>query len=277
MRILRLFSVFAATVSLCSCAFNQPAPLADYVIENVNVVPMNAETVLLNQAVAVKDGKISAIVRQSYANKIHAQQRIDGDGRYLLPGLADTHVHVRWFPQAMFNLFLANGVTTAFNMRDRDGEGKFDHLQLRSDVASGSMVGPRYLVSGPQLHAEEVPDAEAAKAQVANHILKKYDFLKVHGDLAPLPYQTLLQGAKSHRLKITGHARHMRPLSESLKLDSVEHMEEFLYVAPDSWFAEAARKDFLSAHRANVVKLKDPSYRARIARDVAKSGTVVKP
>ena len=40
-----------------------PAPIeADFVFENVNVVPMDRETVLADRAVAVRDGVIVAIV-----------------------------------------------------------------------------------------------------------------------------------------------------------------------------------------------------------------------
>jgi hypothetical protein len=54
-------------------------------------------------------------------------------------------------PKAMFNLFLANGVTTVFNMRLADGGDRVDHIQIRNDIAVGKTTGPRYLVSGPQL------------------------------------------------------------------------------------------------------------------------------
>jgi predicted amidohydrolase YtcJ len=119
---------------LAGCSTPPAAPLAaDHLFEHVNVVPMDRELVLEQRAVAVRDGRIIAVVDQSDAARVNARERINGGGRYMLPGLADMHVHLRTDPQTTFNLFLANGVTTARNVNDTDGG--FDHVQLRSDVA----------------------------------------------------------------------------------------------------------------------------------------------
>ncbi|HEY8939875.1 MAG TPA: hypothetical protein VIM59_06800 [Cellvibrio sp.] len=79
-------------------------------MEHVHVIPMITQDVLPDRAIVIDDGKIIKIIKQADAGKINATIRINGEGRYLMPGLADMHVHVRWNPQAMFNLFLANGV-----------------------------------------------------------------------------------------------------------------------------------------------------------------------
>src|SRR5690606_19607389 len=141
-------------------------------------------------------------------------------------------VHVRWEPQAMFNLFLANGVTTVFNMGLSDGGGEIDHVALRSGIAAGAMVGPRYLISGPQLHAEHLPDLAAVESMLDRHVERQFDVVKIHGNLAPTIYDALIDGARARGLRITGHAQHLMPLSESLRMDGFEHMEEFLYVSP---------------------------------------------
>src|SRR6187551_656225 len=133
---------------LVGCTFKEPLT-ADYIVEHVQVITMNNTDVLHNRAVVINDGKIIKIIKQSEANKVNAIQRINGEGHYLMPGLADMHVHVRWDPQKMFNLFLANGVTTVANMWLKDGG--FDHLELREKINSGALLGPRYLLSGNHL------------------------------------------------------------------------------------------------------------------------------
>lgn len=253
---------------------------ADYVFENVNVVPMNQETALTQQAVAVRDGKIVAIVDQSHSATVSADQRIDGAGRYLMPGLADMHVHVRWNPQAMFNEFLANGITTVVNMRLDDGEGTIDHIALRENVAAGRMIGPRYLVSGPQLHAEQLANLDQVKAVLDRHVEQKFDVLKVHGDLRADIYDPLIRGARERHLRVTGHGQHLLPLAESLRMDSIEHIEEFLYMSRDPEFGKAAAgslENFLRAYSANLEHLADPQHRQTIVRDVAESGIYLAP
>lgn len=59
--------------------------------------------------------------------------RIDGRGRYLLPGLEDAHVHL--FDESSipdFAMYLASGVTTIRNM-----QGAPLHLRLRDEIARG--------------------------------------------------------------------------------------------------------------------------------------------
>lgn len=216
-------------LGVSGCAHSGPRLEADYVFENVNIVPMNEETVLPNRAVAVRDGIIIAIVDEDEAKDILADNRVDGQGYYLMPGLADMHVHLRMDPQAFFNLQLANGVTTVHNMGNADGggsgSGALDHIALRADVAAGRIDGPRYLISGPQLHAEQLPDIAAVEAVLDDHIARGFDTMKVHGDLAPDIYDALVEGARARGIRVTGHAQHMMPLAQTLRMDAVEHME----------------------------------------------------
>src|SRR5262245_22951212 len=61
---------------------------------NVNVAPMDRELVIADQTVVVKDGKI---VEMGAADKVKAPAgalRVDGRGKYLMPGLADLHIHL---------------------------------------------------------------------------------------------------------------------------------------------------------------------------------------
>ena len=266
------------------CAHGGPRLEADYVFENVNIVPMNEEIVLPDRAVAVKDGIIIGIVDEEEAQEILTEHRVDGQGYYLLPGFADMHVHLRMNPQAFFDLQLANGVTTVHNMGNADGggagRGAVDHVALRADVAAGRIDGPRYLISGPQLEAEQLPGLAAVTAVLDEHIARGFDTMKVHGDLAPDVYDALIKGARARGIRVTGHAQHMMPLAQTLRMDALEHMEEFLYMSRDEVFGEAAVgnvDNYLDAYRANIARLADPGYRQSIVQDVAASGIYMDP
>lgn len=63
----------------------------DLLIKNVHIA--NDDAVLFG-SVAVENGKIAAIV--SNADGIEAGTVIDGQGKYLLPGGVDAHVHIRY-------------------------------------------------------------------------------------------------------------------------------------------------------------------------------------
>ncbi|WP_018997024.1 amidohydrolase family protein [Hirschia maritima] len=276
---LRLIGTTLLSVILIGCVTHNPPPVeADYIFENVNIIPMDVEVVNPNQAVAVRNGQIVAIVDQAQSSHIRASIHVDGNGRYLMPGLADMHVHIRWDPAKMFKLYLANGVTTVFNMSLSDGSGQYDHVALREKVQNGDMLGPRYLISGPQLHKEEVPDLAAVTSILEQHEEHKYDLIKVHGDLSSEVFDALVSGARKRNLRIGGHSQHKRPINDSLQLDILEHVEELLYVAPDDTFVEANDlESFLKAYRANVEKLANSEYRTSIAKTFAESGTFIDP
>ena len=279
----RIFRISALIlITSIGCTPPHASIEADYVFENVNVIPMSEEVVLANKAVAVRNGKIVAILDQASADNIEASIRVDAAGKYLMPGLTDMHIHMRMDPQAAFNLFLANGVTTVFNMGlgDRNGDIAIDHLMLRDDVASGRMDGPRYLVSGPQLHAEELPTLAEVEPMLDHHVERGYDVIKVHGPLDNDVYDSLISGARARDLLVTGHTQHLRPLSDSLQVDVIEHMEEFLYVSRNPAHGEAAAgslENYLKAYFPHAERMSDPAYRAPVVREVAESGVYVDP
>ena len=265
-------------VFLSSCATEKNNELkADYIVENVNIITMEKPVAMNNMALAIYKDKIVSIVDQSNAHRIKAANRIDGNGRYLMPGLADMHVHVRWNPQVMFNLFIAHGVTTVANMRLLDGDGKIDHLKLRDQVSTNEITGPRYLASGVFLGDNFPATIGEVESILDDHRKNRIDFVKIHGDLNSDIYNAVIAGAKQRGLKVRGHAQHNRPLKSSLSLDSLEHMEELLYVSHDAPFATDNRDDFLSAYRANTERLFDTRYREKVVNDIAASRIYVDP
>jgi len=263
---------------IIACSAQTQRIEADIVFENVNVVPMNEERISPHQMVAVRDGQIIAILDQAESDTIDADRRIEGNGRYLMPGLADMHIHMRMQPQALFNLALANGVTTIANMRLADGDGKVDHLQLRSDIASGVMTGPRYLVSGPMLTPDNLPSVDDIAPMLDQHVEARYDVVKIHADLDFDIYDALIKGARERGLRVTGHGQHQMPLAQTLRMDSIEHAEEFLYTSHEGFGDIAADFfEFMPTYFDHLERLNDPEYRAPIIRDVAASGTFIDP
>lgn len=120
-------------------------------ITDVNVVPMTGETVLRGRTVLIRDGRIESITEAGRARIPAGARRIDGRGRYLIPGLADMHTHLyadgtlpREVAPAELGVMVANGVTTARLMI-----GTPQHLELRRGVAAGSVLGPQLWVASP--------------------------------------------------------------------------------------------------------------------------------
>ena len=80
----------------------------------VHVVPMDREHVLEDRTVLVRGDRIVRIGPAGDVAVPAGAAVIDGRGKYLMPGLADMHVHV-WCEGDLL-LYVANGVTTVRNM-----------------------------------------------------------------------------------------------------------------------------------------------------------------
>src|SRR5688572_14768042 len=87
----------------------------------VNVIPMDRERVLANQTVVVRGGSIVEIGDSAKVKIPKDAIRVDAAGKYLIPGLVDTHTHLLSdsdeFPDSIapdeLRVMVANGVTTA--------------------------------------------------------------------------------------------------------------------------------------------------------------------
>ena len=167
--------------TLRDAALLDAAPMCRQVVTafvGVDIATMSEAGTLRGQTVIVRDGMISAIGDRSAVTLPHGATIVEGTGRFLVPGLTDTHVHLnvdeeRWIP-----LFVANGVTTVFNQR-----GGPEHLLLRSAVAECRTVGPTIYTSGPFTNQPEIQDADDARRAVRTQKAAGYDFLKIHGNL----------------------------------------------------------------------------------------------
>lgn len=142
--------LFAMIVGSGFCQERIDSRQREIVIRSVNVIPMDREVVLTNQMVIIKDGRVAAIGQKLKYEKNALV--IDGSGKYLIPGLAEMHAHVPPIDdmepmKEVLLLFAANGITTIRGML-----GHPKHLELRSKIISGEILGPRFFTSGPSFN-----------------------------------------------------------------------------------------------------------------------------
>ncbi len=149
-----------------------PPPSAEVTaFVNVNVIPMDRERVLPNHTVLVERGRITALGPTSRVPVPATAVRIDGRGKYLMPGLGDMHVHdlelgdirgdTREEIAGLAFGFLADGVTTVRHMHEEDTivhvdghssyfPGRVSRAQLDM-IRVGEILSPRVYASGIQL------------------------------------------------------------------------------------------------------------------------------
>ncbi len=200
---------------------------------NVNVVPMDVERVIANQTVVVRHGRIDAIGAAKRIRIPKNAVRIDGRGRYLMPGLADMHVHLEYFDRdAQLLLFLAGGVTTVRNM-----DGRPNILVWRKRIADGDLLGPTIFTAGAILEGNPpfrndnriVETPAQAIAAVAEQKKEGYDFIKIYHTLNRETYEAIVAAAKKNNLAVAGHVPRSIGLRGTFAAGqkSIEHLEGY--------------------------------------------------
>jgi hypothetical protein len=214
-----------------SIAENEQLKANSYLITNINLVPMTSDTVLMNQSVLVRNGRIEQIGRGISAEGITV---VDGQEQYLSPGLIDMHVHV-WDRQEL-GLYLANGVTTVRNMW-----GIPFHLRLKQEIADGELLAPAFSTSTPKLTGPndegvdkvQVQSPEEAKNLIAQYKADGYDFIKTYAGMTEDIFDAVREQAKEEQMTVAAHPSFEVDYSHHFKpaFESVEHTEEVVQTA----------------------------------------------
>ena len=215
-RAVALLLVTTAKITFASTHAAQPCAFV-----HVNVIPMDQERILGDQTVVVKDGRIAEIGPSKAVKIPPGACRIDAKGSYLVPGLTDAHVHL--YSVNEFPLYLANGVTTVFNL-----DGRPAHLLWRKRVASGDLLGPTIVTAGPLFGRAHTAD-EAVRL-VDEQADAGYDAVKVYNQVSKEEYPALIAEAKRRNLLLIGHVARGPDFEMTIHSgQSIAHLEEFLY------------------------------------------------
>jgi len=207
-----------------------------FAIVGVNVIPMDEERVLENQTVIVTDGVIQSISDAATTAIPGHLARIEGNGRYLMPGLADLHIHLR-HEDELVN-YLAWGVTTIMHLGGSVETGR-QLLEYKHQVKNGSRLGPniytteRTFDGDPALSSSAHPlgNAEDARRAVRNLKADGFDIIKIYNEISLPVFQAIVDEADKQGLAIVGHIPRSFDALTSLAggQDAIAHTEELFF------------------------------------------------
>jgi len=219
----------AIALSLCGSASLPAQERGWFALVNVNVIPMDRDTELTGQTVLIRERLIQAVGPAGRVRIPAGTTRIEAGGKYLMPGLADMHVHMAGPPEIqrqLLTMYVVTGVTTILNMR-----GTADHLALRADIRAGRVLGPDMFTVGRYVNQPFFATPDSVEQEVVAQKRAGYDFVKIHGELSREAYARLNATGRLVGIRIIGHA------PRTLGIDAVfaerqyalAHAEEFLY------------------------------------------------
>lgn len=177
----------------------------EVVFRNVNIIPMDKEQVIEKQTVVVKNGRITGMGNAAAIKYSKDAMVVDASGKFLIPGLAEMHAHMppvddlEPMKEVLF-LFAANGITTIRGML-----GHPRHLELRSRIKTGEIIGPRFYTSGPSFNGQSIKTDTDAIELVRKQKTEGYDFLKLHPGLTKATFAAIEKTAEELKIPYAGH------------------------------------------------------------------------
>ena len=244
-------------------------------IENVSVVPMDRERVIDGQTVVVVGRRIVAMGPAGRVDVPASATRIDGRGKYLIPGLAEMHGHIpspASGPATLERVMLLNvlnGVTTIRGML-----GHPSHLGLRGATAMGQRLGPQIFASSPSLNGNSVPDQATALRVVSEYRAAGFDLLKIHPGIQRDVFDVIAGTAEREKIPFAGHVPRDVGLEHALEtgIATVEHMDGMVEM-----LAGAGRTTSSIFFGFNLVEQVDESRIAAVVEAVREAGAWVTP
>jgi imidazolonepropionase-like amidohydrolase len=159
--------------------------------------------------------------------------RVNGTGKFLIPGLWDMHAHHQATGADCLDLFIAKGVV---GTRDMGGDIDFI-LPLRERVRSGAVPGPEIVAAGPILddappsfpYRRRVTNAQQAREAVADLKRAGVDFIKVHDHTPREVFFAIAQEAPKLGLPFVGHVPQGVRVEEAADagMRSIEHLSNY--------------------------------------------------
>ena len=172
------------------------------VIRGGTLIDGTGAPAMTNAVIVIRGNRIETIAQGQASYPANATL-VDAVGKYILPGLWDTHLHYKdWFPEFL----ITNGVTSVL------GYGGGPWLNSQSEgIAKGKILGPRMFLSqgtigGIYMGANNiVEDPEQAQKQVRELIGRGSSIVKVYTSVTPAILKAVADEAHRAGRRVSGH------------------------------------------------------------------------
>jgi len=244
-----LLTAVAATLSVIAC--EPRLSVTDGVaITDVTVVDVATGSLRQGMTVVIRGPHIVSVARNNQVDLGPEVDIVRGDGRFLIPGFWDMHVHTGGPPGQVlgidFPLYVANGVTgirlmsgdcaDACAEAERFGATSLDSVRSwREAISTGRLVGPRILASSmlfdgpdPSFPASSyaISSPDEGRDRVREAAERGADFVKVYSSLPRDVYLAILDEAERVGIDVAGHVPFEVSITEAAQAGqrTIEHL-----------------------------------------------------
>ena len=227
--------MFAAVVALALAGAGPQALAQTIFIKGGTLIDGTGAAPTKDARILIQDGVIKSVwTGEKGGPSVPAGVPVvDATGKYIIPGLIDSHVHYNWYEG---ELFLHYGVTSIFDL----GGGSWSN-GMQKGVASGKIRAPRYYHHGTfgdgangkvdkfagqntartraYANVNSPEDAEAA----VNAVVGKVDIITLNEDWKGEIFSAISKAAHAKGLSIISHSYNALNTSD-WGVDGIEHM-----------------------------------------------------
>ncbi len=202
--ILVLLIVFSMTLS--------NAQNIDKVLHRVNVITMIDDKILYDYSVLIAKDLIIEIIPSKKVNpeKFPNVQILELKDKFVMPALADMHMHSSGFNEEAFNVYLSYGITTLRMMVGDDAFLKSNPENILKPnypdiIMAGELIDGDPPSWGEQHTGPIITKVEDVRPEVDRQIDKGYDLIKLYPRLNKDVYEEFLNYAYEREFKLSGH------------------------------------------------------------------------
>ena len=270
---MRIYLLVITSLFMAAC---KPQIDADriVIIENITAIDgINGQRDRVN--IVVIDDEIQSITPNPISATLLKKSkgnhtRIDGTGRYLIPGLWDAHVHLTYHQdighEVFFPLSISHGVTAL-----RDTGGHIENLIPAIEAAAQDATSPDLFFSGPLLDGKRriydgssdfFPDlsvglgtAEEARTKVDELAQSGVHFLKAYEMLQPEVFAAITDQAQKYDLPVASHIPLSMTAMDAIEMgtNDMQHMRNLEFACSDNVSELAASRRNALAAVHNIV------------------------
>ena len=207
----------------------------DIIIKDINLITMTTDSLITSQSLLIRDGKINQIGDFKKLPKNKQTTIINGKGKYVMPGLADMHVHLpeEYKVEKLLLSNVAAGVTQIRVMNSVDSQ-----LLLREKfIKNINLISPNvhysHLIKSNQKFTESQSDSLMIQL-----IKDKIAFVKIISLANEQTFDNLTNSANKYHITIGGHYPAYQKDGKSVRLDiekviksnykSIEHLAGYI-------------------------------------------------
>jgi imidazolonepropionase-like amidohydrolase len=208
------------------CAGPALAQTRPLVLDGGTLIDGTGRAPVENAVIVVDGDRIRAVGTRGQVQIPANASVIRLDGRTILPGLIDGHLHLRDWQVPMF---LPYGITTIADIHNNTEWS----IAQREALKRGRIKGPRLYVSGarvtgpngpPTTDGSYVRDVAEARAYVRKLKAMGVDHIKVDLTITDEQLRAVLDEARAVNLRVLGHTQNIRKAMD-MGMKHMEHMD----------------------------------------------------